>query len=148
MPTDIARSMVVCTNEDANELSAYQAQVVNLGGNNKMRLVKDGQVYNGNAPYLIVNIDGAEKTSLESFSPTLASNSILKSFYGGSDKTEEVSKVLLDAVTLYNDLAYKNKADKQKTKLDNIKDKTGDDFKSAEALYNAYLANIQNNVFK
>jgi len=149
MPTNIARSMVICRDEHISEFDGYKTEVTDFNGDNRMRLVKDKKAYEGKAPYMIVNIDGAEKPSLESFTPTLASNAILKRFYGGNNKIEEASKILLDALSLYSDFNYKSKADKLKRRMEELSDKKDSpEYKNAESLYKAYVANIENPLFK
>jgi hypothetical protein len=147
LPTAIARTVVACHDKHEAELGEYQTQVVTISGRSEMRLVKDGKVYDGKAPYIILNIDGAEKPELEAFSPTLASTSLLKKFYGGDDKAGDGAKLILEAATLYNDLSNKKKADAAKKKMETL-DKNSEEFKTTETLYKAHLANIQNDIFK
>jgi hypothetical protein len=151
LPTNIARSMVICRDEHIAEFDSYTTQVLDFNGTKRMRLVKDGKEYRGKAPYIIINIDGGEKPDLENFTPTLATNAILKRFYGADNKIAEASKILVDALGLYNDFNYRTKADRIKRKLaelDSSGKKQSDEYKNAESLYNAYKANIQNELLQ
>lgn len=146
LPTSIARSMMVCRDEHVGEFEGYTTEVL---GNNQMRLVKNKKPYQGKAPYIIINIDGGEKPDLEKFSPTLATNAILNRFYGSDNKIAETSNILMEALTLYNDLSYRTKAEGLKKKLDSLgANKDSEEYKRIESLLKAYKANIQNELLQ
>jgi len=115
----------------------------------QLRLVNktDGSEYKGYAPYMIVVLNGAKRQDLEAFSPTIASASILKKFYGATDKTGEITSVLQEAMQLYNDSNYKIKGERIKKQMDAaVRD--SDEYKKLKNLYDAYSANIQSDNFK
>ncbi len=118
--------------------------------NPALRLVKkvDRAEYKGDAPYMIVILNGAKRQDLESFGPTLASASVLKEFYGPADKLVGVTIVLQDAMKLYNDSSYRLKGENLKKKMDAITDKNSDEYKKLKQLYDAYSANIGNDNLK
>jgi hypothetical protein len=149
LPTNIARRVLLCRQEDKAELQQYRIESIDDGGAYKVRLIKDGKPYQGKAPYLIINIDGAEKPWLNTFTPTLATTAILKKFYGGTSKVDDAAGMLLQAMTLYNDFSYRTKADRMEQELERLKENPdSDEYKSAKALYEAYLKNIQNDLLK
>src|SRR4051812_1087935 len=50
MPVNTAQHMLICRNEDEAELNSYTIETINDSGNFQMRLVNNGNVYNGDAP--------------------------------------------------------------------------------------------------
>jgi hypothetical protein len=149
LPTNIARSVLLCSQEYKSELQQYKIGYVDDGGVYKMRLMKDGVPYQGNAPYLILNIDGAEKPALDGFAPSLASAGILSKFFGGSNKIEDAAGVLLQAMSLYNDYSYRTRADKMERELNRLRENPeSEEYKRTKELYDAYLKNIQNELLR
>ncbi|MBA4853896.1 hypothetical protein [Emticicia sp. BO119] len=148
-PTE-PKSYVLYNEKDKAEFANLKmALVTDVNTNPQLKLVDktSGDVYNGSASYLIVSLDGGTRQSLEAFAPTLASASILKQFYGASDKIGEVTGALQEAMQLYNDSNYKAKGERLKKQMAE-KPKDSDEFKKLKNLYEAYAANIQNENFK
>ncbi len=145
----IARNVVICNDADINEFGGYEAKLVESLGETKFRLVKkdNGEIYNGSAPYLIINLDGQTRTDLAGFTPKLASAALLQKFYGDDDKQGAISQTIEQAMQLYNDLTYKGKAEKLSRLLDQIP-KDSEEYKKNEALLEAYRKNIHNEEFK
>lgn len=74
-------------------------------------LVSDtGTAYDGDEPYVVVSLDGAERKSLADFAPTLATAEQLKKFLNARDGAEASIEFLLEGVKLANDLAYRKEA--------------------------------------
>jgi hypothetical protein len=140
---------VIYNDNDRMEFANLKVAMVNLPGRTPMlRLVDDSnKEYSGPAPYIIVLLDGAERQGLSNFAQTIASASLLKKFYGSEDKTGQITTVLQDAMQLYNDSTYRNKAEKLKQQLGSLKEES-EEYKSLKSLYDAYVKNIQNDSLK
>jgi hypothetical protein len=147
----IARNLLICNNADVSEFAGCEVQRIDTIKGGVFRVVdkQSQEPYNGDAPYLIVNLDGQERKDLAAFSPKQASSALLQKFYGADDKQTVVTQTIEDAMQLYNDMNYLTKADKMKSELDKLKGKEStDEYKKNEALYKAYINNIQNDEFK
>src|SRR5205823_5303052 len=98
----VARQFLICNDRDKNAFDGYTPQ---LTPDNKYRLInnRNQQEYKGNAPYIIVNIDGKQRDDLNDFTAKLASNSILQKFYGADDMGGQISNTIDAAMILYND---------------------------------------------
>ncbi|MCX2454352.1 hypothetical protein OQX61_23985 [Pedobacter sp. PLR] len=147
-PTE-PREYVIYNETDRDEFDNLKVGVIKDGGIQKIRLIdKDSEEeYKGEAPYIIVYLNGRLRPDLASFAPTLATASLLKKFYGSDDKTGEYTEILQDAMQLYNDSKYRLKADKIKTDMQRF-DKESPEYKKFKSLYEAYAANIQTDNFK
>lgn len=146
LPINSAQCMLVCRDEDENELGGYQMTAVNHNGSAQMRLTKDGSVYTGDAPYVLVNVDGAEKQALDTWTATLASSSVLSQFYGDADKTAGVGTIVQQAMSLYNDYTYRTKADALKQQMDKV-GPGSDQYGALQTQYAAYVKNIVSTYF-
>ncbi len=163
LPLAKAHNAVVYNDRDTNDLQGYHVQLVG----DRLALVdpQSGDRYQGKAPYLIVSLDGRERTNLASFSPTLASAAILDQFYGSDDPTGAVIGALSSAVTLYNDSVSRKKAQDQQARLKQLTQQiqnldpksptyTADlarlqqQFSRSSRLYSAWSAKIQDALFK
>ena len=143
---------LVVLHNDRNdlELQAYRPGIVKQhDGTEKASLInkKTGKEYRGSAPYVILSIDGRARSDLDSFTPKLASASLLEKFYGANDAGGKVVTALESAMELYNDYTYRSKAENLKKKLDSM-EKGTDEYKKTMVLYNAYVGNIRNDLFK
>lgn len=105
-----------------------------------------GKEYKGDAPYIILNIDGRIRPDLEGFVPKLASAAILDQFYG-KDKGQQVVQALETAVVLYNDMSFRKKGERM---VDRLKEypPTSEEYLLALSLFEAYNANIQNDLLR
>jgi hypothetical protein len=104
--------------------------------------------YDGDAPYVIVVVDGRRNDSLNGFQPLIASAEILEDFYGNAPG-ENVTQVITDAMSLYNDLRHNKAAMEIKgkiAKLDPQKDK--EKIEELQKLFDGYNANIQETKLK
>lgn len=108
----------------------------------------EDEKYEGDAPYVIVVIDGRKDDSLNEFQPLLASAEILEDFYG-NEPGENVTKVITEAMSLYNDLNYNHAALEIKdkiAKLDPEKDK--EEIEKLQKFFKGYNENIQESKLK
>lgn len=105
-----------------------------------------GKPYDGAAPYMIVSMDGRERTELNDFQPKLASAALMQEFYS-EDTTIEATTLLDDAMGLYNDFMFHTKANDLKAKLKKMKPNSAD-FETELARFKAFQKNIQNKKFK
>jgi hypothetical protein len=147
MPVNTAQHMLICRDENEEELNNYTIETINDSGNFQMRLVNNGNVYNGDAPYIIINIDGAEKEDLQNWTATAASSSVLSEFYGDADIVAGAGQTLQQAMSLYNDCTYRTRAESLKQQLSGLAPGS-DQYSAIETQYNAAIGNIQNDYFK
>lgn len=149
IPASIARQAIGYNRSDGRELADYTPGLINVGPDHEQTVLvhKDtGKEYQGNAPYIIVSIDGREKPELSEFAPKLASAAILERFYRSQEAAGQVLDTIESALQLYNDLTYHEKALKAKELLENV-DPSSTQYANAKALYNAYVRNITNKQF-
>ena len=149
MRPSFARTYVVCNDKHSSELEAYKAvtKTSSLGGDKIILEHKqNGTEYRGKAPYIVVVIDGKEKPMLNDFQPQLASAAMLNRFYGG-DRQEATTKLLKEAMQLYNDQYYHNEANELKAKLKKMTPGS-ESFELQLARFKAFQKNIKNKKFK
>ena len=145
-----AGQIVLHNDRNTEELQAYKPGIINKGnGKEKASLInkESGKEYQGSAPYVILSLDGRTRSDLDSFTPKLASASLLEKFYGANDIGGEVVTALDSAMELYNDFSYRLKAENLKKKLKSLNKDSGD-YKKMKILYNAYVGNIRKDLFK
>ena len=80
-------------------------------------LDSNGHTYDGDEPYVIVSLDGAERKSLKSFTPTVASAAVLKQFFNMRNGAELSVTSLLDGLKLVNDMKYRAEAEELKQRM-------------------------------
>ncbi|MFD2163480.1 hypothetical protein ACFSJU_13815 [Paradesertivirga mongoliensis] len=144
----VPRKTLIYNSDDAQEFEGFEAKAVDVLQKVEYKLVhKETKLpYSGPAPYLIINIDGAKREGLESFSPKLATASILQQF-GEGNKSSVATAALEDAMKLYNDLNYNKKANNKRKQLAQLT-VGSEQYNKENALYDAYIANIQSEEFK
>jgi len=71
---------------------------------------KTNAVYDGDEPYVIVSLDGAERSKLQDFAPTLATAEQLRRFLTAKNGAETSITALLDGARLANDIRYREQA--------------------------------------
>ena len=147
----IARRAYLYNERDRGEFANYIAVVKNIDSGGKQMAVlvhKDsGKEYKGNAPYIIVNIDGRERPELKDFTSKLASAALLERFYGTTDVAGKVVEAIDSAMKLYNDFTFQKKAEEIKKTLKSYSIDS-DMYKKAKELFDAYNKNISNDLFK
>ncbi len=150
MPNFKSGHYIVYNKEDRNEFSDYRIDIQNDGfGRLEIRLVhcQNGKEYKGNAPYIVVNIDGKHRPDLEGYAPKLASAALLEQFYGKKNRSGQFIHTLESALELYNDFTYRKKAEQLLDKIQGIPIGS-DEFLLAKLLFEAYINNIRNDIFK
>ena len=149
MQRSTARIYVVCNDKHSAELEAYRTIVKSssLGGDKIVLEDKQtGKEYRGKAPYMVVVIDGKEKPLLEDFQPQLASAALLNKFYG-SDPQKVGTKLIKEALQLYNDHHFHQEANELKAKLKKM-EPGSETFELELARFKAFQKNIRNKKFK
>jgi hypothetical protein len=106
---------------------------------------KDGKPYTGSVPHAIVALDGRADRSFEKFSASAVTASLLQKFYNVREDGSTDAKLLVDALTLYNDFRYSREAGELKAALGSAQGKEREDLQTR---YNAIVKNIQAEVFK
>ena len=136
----------ICNTADENEFKE-----LNLFKDNKNHVFlgkSEDEKYDGDAPYVIVVVDGRKNDSLNGFQPLIASAEILEDFYG-NDPGENVTQVITDAMSLYNDLIHNKAAMEIKGKIAELDpDKDREKIEELLKLFNGYNANIQETKLK
>lgn len=133
--------LVVMDNFDRSILNKYSLR----GG----RLVDSAGVeYRGDHPYMVISLDGRAVKAYENFSPTAASAALLERFFHIGEGKEQPLDPLIDALKLYNDLKFYERAKDAKARRDATADKNSKEYQKADAEYKALLANVLNKEFK
>jgi len=146
----LARRAFLYNDRDQAQFSKYKAVVSDVGsGRQRAVLVHrdTGREYKGNAPYIIVNIDGRERKELKDFTTKLASAALIERFYGSADTTGEVVEAIDSAIELYNDFISRKKAQEFKDAMEPL-DEDSDEYKEAKKFFEAYNKNIRNDLFR
>jgi hypothetical protein len=152
IPYAQASIVILYNDKDTVEFSPYVARLIGDGPKARVALVhKDsGAEYRGDAPYILASLDGRLRTHLEGFSPKQASAAILDRFYS-ADTTGQMVGTLGSALDLYNDYAFRQKAEalrKQIADLDPNDPAAQQSKPGLEKLLDAYTKNIRNELFK
>ncbi len=149
MPLANARAAVVYNDKDEYKFKDYRPGFIKSGEEYRKALVhkQTGKEYKGEAPYILLSIDGRDRDQeLNEFSPKIAAASILEKFYGADIETKS-TEIIEDAMMLYNDLTYHNKALKLQEDMKKL-NANSKAYKKAKELLNAYKRNIQYEQFK
>jgi len=101
----------------------------------------EDRLYDGEYPYAVISLDGRENDEFKAFAPTAASAAQLDKFYNINDGSSQPVGALVDALKLYNDMKFRDKATNAAEKLKGM-DKNSDEYKNLLAQYNAYMSNI------
>jgi hypothetical protein len=103
----------------------------------------DGKtLYDGPETYAVISLDGRENDDFKEFTPAAASAALLDKFYNINDGSSRPVALLQQALSLYNDMIFRDKATAASRKLGKITDKNSAEYKDLQALVEAYLANI------
>lgn len=132
--------------EEKVEKEIRKAYEFNAKGN--LVLKKNHEVeYEGDEPYMVISIDGREYgDEYKKFVPTAASAVLLEKFYNIGEGFAP-SDMLLEVVSLYNDLKFKERSDNAYKALQDL-DKDSDEYNKKKAEHDAYVANILNEDIK
>lgn len=148
IPPSIARRVLFCNESDKRLFRQYDIKTLDNDGDYIVRLVHktNGQVYNGKAPYIIVNLDGAVKKEYEAFVPLIATSTQVNKFFGGQ-VTESVMKAFQDSMALANDMAYLNKIKDAKEDIESL-EKGSVEYEDLKVLIESFKENIGNSDIK
>ena len=142
--------IVICNNRDKRTFrNSYTPVSIKEAHSSRevfLQHKQTGKPYDGAAPYMIVSLDGRERTELNDFQPKLASAALMQEFYSES-ATSEATVLLDNAMGLYNDFIFHTKATELKTRLKKMK-VSSSDFEMELARFKAFQKNIQNKKFK
>ncbi|HET6940974.1 MAG TPA: hypothetical protein VFH89_02310 [Sphingomicrobium sp.] len=105
-----------------------------------------GRVYDGDAPYVVISIDGKPRQGLEKFKPTVASASVLQRFFQMKDGAQATIDTIMTGVELVSDLKYRDKALELKAQIDGAA--AGTDTGALKADLEAVLKNISSDVIR
>jgi len=105
------------------------------------RVANENELYDGEFPYAVLSLDGRENDEYKPFAPTAATAAQLDKFYNINDGSSQPLGVLVDALKLFNDMKFREKATSLSDKLKGL-DKNSDEYKNLLAQYNAYIGNI------
>lgn len=106
-----------------------------------------GAAYDGPYPYVVFSLDGRKNDAYKTFAATAASAALLERFYHIGEGQEQPLDILMDAVGLYNDWQFKEKAEALEAKLD-AAELDSEEYNKLKEQYDAYVANIQNKDLK
>ncbi|MEM0995293.1 MAG: hypothetical protein AAGI49_19835 [Bacteroidota bacterium] len=154
VPIAQAKQMVICNERDKDKFKGYEPGLTSeIGGNKRPVLLnkRSGKAYRGEAPYMMISVDGRRRDALKEFTPKLASAAMIEKFYGSSLEVQEID-ILEDAMLLYNDFYYYQKAKELENSLMSPDGGTIDTnstaFQRSKNLLNAYVNNIRAEVFR
>jgi hypothetical protein len=140
--------MLFAADADLPKLKAYSPKVVEQVGNVRVVLAhrQSGDLYDGDVPFVIATLDGREYPEYKDFRATHASAAMIEQFYSKNPLTGVVG-ALTDAVTLYNDLKFRQAAKRIRTERDALP-KGSPERKAVDARLKAYVKNIQTDELK
>lgn len=145
-----AKQYVIINDADLSKVTKLKLKLFtnDATGASKVMLVdkQTEKEYRGDVPYIVVNIDGKERDELNNFAPRLASAAMIERFYG-DDASGNSMHLIEQAMGLFNDFLYLNKAEDLKKKLGQM-DKNSEQFKQSNLLLGAYIKNIHTQAFK
>jgi hypothetical protein len=125
---------------DSVESKILQDYKINKNGA-LARVDNENELYDGELPYAVILLDGRENSDLKEFSPTAATAAQLDQFYNISDGGSQPLNSLVDALKLYNDMRFRDKALNASENLKKL-DKSSVDYQKLLMQFNAYIANI------
>jgi len=154
MPLVLASMVVLYNDKDKSEFeSSYSTGLVGQPPKSRIAMLHRSTKaeYKGDAPYIIISLDGRKRSNLDEFAPKLASAALLEQFYQESGTTGQVVNALGSAMELYNDFGYHQKADKIRKQIEAL-DPNSESYKkekeTLEKVLSAYAGNIRNELFK
>jgi len=105
------------------------------------------KVYDGDEPYIVLLIDGAERESLKNFAPTAITAAQLDKFFGAKPGAEVAIDGLVGAMKLWNDFTYREQADAVAKKMADSS-LSADQKKVLKDKFDALVKNIQSDELK
>jgi hypothetical protein len=108
---------------------------------------KNDAEYQGDVPYIVVSLDGAQMDELASFAPTAASAAVLSRFFGIKDGQHLPLDTIIDAIKVFNDVKFRKEADRLDEQIKALP--PGDPKRAAlEEKRKAILGNILEDILK
>jgi hypothetical protein len=99
------------------------------------------KAYDGAQPYVVLSLDGTERSDLKDWSAEAATAELVKRFHEPDELISQALEVTTQGLGLFNDITFRDKAAREK----DLASKAGGAEKELhEKLYQAYLKNIQN----
>lgn len=151
-PVSLARQVVLFNHVDREALSDYKPTVISEMGSHRVAMVgPNGEEYAGDAPYVILSLDGRPRKELEDFTPRLATAAVLERFLGAADPGGQALEALESAMELYNDFTFHREVEDIKAEISSLdpESETFEEDKAAlEKLLKAYAGNIRNEMFE
>lgn len=151
-PVSLARQVVLFNHVDRESLTGYKPTVISEAGGHQVAMVgPDGKEYEGDAPYVIVSLDGRPRKELENFTPRLVTAAVLERFLGAADPGGEAVEALQSAMELYNDFTFHQEAKDIQDEIEDLdpgSESYEEDKTALEALFKAYAGNIRNEMFE
>jgi hypothetical protein len=144
------RQIVLFNEASEIELRSYVVRPVKLhSGQEQARLVESasGHEYRGDAPYVIASLDGRLCDDLNDFAPKHASAELLDDFYRSEGAPSKVIEVMGEALQLYSDLSFREKAEQLATEIKNL-EPNSKERADAEKMLQAYKDNIRNDLLR
>lgn len=111
-----------------------------------MLVDRDGNPYDGEIPHVVLSVDGRADPALEKFSSAALCASLLKRFHNVGENGQTDAKILVDALTLYNDFSYSRQAASLKAEIEATDG--ADERAQLQRRHDALLKNIKNDEFK
>lgn len=105
------------------------------------RMDDENKLYDGEYPYVIICLDGREVDEYKMFSPTAATAAQLDKFYNINDGSSQPLGTIIDALKLYNDMKFREKASNVAEKLKGMV-KGSDEYNNMLVQFQAYVSNI------
>ena len=148
VPVSLASHALYCNRAQKGEFRDYSIKIVTDGGSSKAVMVnKNDEEYSGDAPYIIVSIDGRERPGLEDFEATAATAALLDQFYRSKQPVKTAVSVAEQGLKFYNDHQYAEKAKAVKARMASH-DENSSEYKKLKVLYEAHKKNIVSDEFK
>ena len=95
---------------------------------------QSGRAYSGDAPVVVLSLDGSLQPALSNFAPLMASASLLGHFVSQKQGSEVMMEHLLAATKLYNDFTYRRKAEEIQQQLLSLREENPARLKLREQL--------------
>jgi hypothetical protein len=107
----------------------------------------NGNKYTGDAPYIVISLDGKQRDNLKAFSPSVASAAIMQRFFEIKDGAQVAIDEIVQGLQFVSDFKYRTQAItlQKKLALPGLDDATKKDIQNE---FNATLKNIVNDDLK
>jgi hypothetical protein len=106
-----------------------------------LRNTSTGKAYNGPGAYVVLSLDGTERTDYASFAPTMASAALLDRFLHLGQQRPTSTDLVVQSMKAFNDLHYRAKAEGVKHRLADAP-KDSEERNKLGRLFDAYVKNI------